>query len=479
MLRKIILTGIGLLFVGASRFGFNLASINSLGEETTGTLNLIFSTALLIGLPTAAFSNAATVRFIAKSRGEGRPLTADWIYRRLYIANAVSVLLSIGVLHGFSEQSAGWLNLPPASLSYAYLIAIAYVFYQFARHALYAGDQVGVATILEIISGLVFFTSLTLMIIFETGTSLVLCFAIGYLVFVVGSSWVQRSRWKTTCAQEDKIPQKEIVSFSVLALLGTTASMSVNELAIIFAGDVGDLSGAAFMGLCASAIVALQLLPRMLRTVLFAESSELDGIGDHDKLTHLTTECNHWILLINIPICVAIALIAEPILEVMGTEVTPERVLAFQFLIGASLVAIIGMAASNVLPGLGDLKTPVLAAVVGLVLTLALWWVTTDRWGLVALAFGLFVNAIIKAAIAILALKKRMPVKMSKSPVALGILSLMSATCLTGSYVLDISTWWILTAYTLTTLVILRRNLVELAELVNRRLQDKLASKSA
>ena len=92
MLRKIILTGIGLLFVGASRFGFNLASINSLGEETTGTLNLIFSTALLIGLPTVAFSNAATVRFIAKSRGEDRPRTADWIYRRLYIANAVSVI---------------------------------------------------------------------------------------------------------------------------------------------------------------------------------------------------------------------------------------------------------------------------------------------------------------------------------------------------------------------------------------------------
>lgn len=479
MLRKIILTGIGLLFVGASRFGFNLASINSLGEETTGTLNLIFSTALLIGLPTVAFSNAATVRFIAKSRGEDRPRTADWIYRRLYIANAVSVLLCIGLLHLFSEKTASWLNLQTASLSYAYLIAVAYVFYQFARHALYAGDQVGIATILEIISGLVFFASLGLMIVFQTGDNLVLCFAIGYLVFVLGSSWVQRSRWRTSCTAEDKIPQKEILSFSALALLGTTASMSVNELAIIFAGDVGELSGAAFMGLCASALVALQLLPRMLRTVLFAESSELDGVGDHDKLTRLTTECNHWILLINIPICVAMALIAGPILEVMGTEVTPERILAFQFLIGASLVAIIGMAASNVLPGIGDLKTPVLASISGLLITLALWWWTTEHWGLVALAFGLFANAIIKTTIAILVLKKRMPVEMSKSPGALAILSLISIFALVSSYLSEISVWWILAAYSLAILIVLRKNLAELIEIIHLRIQQKSASSAA
>ena len=476
MLRKIILTGIGLLFVGASRFGFNLASINALGEETTGTLNLIFSTGLLIGLPTAAFSNAATVRFIAKSRGENRPQTADWVYRRLYIANALSVLACIGILHAFSEQTASWLNLQHASLSYAYLIAVAYVFYQFARHALYAGDQVGIATVLEIIAGLVFFVSLGLMIIFKTGDSLVLCFAIGYLVFVLGSSWVQRSRWRTSCSAEDKIPQKEIVSFSVLALLGTTASMSVNELAIIFAGDVGDLSGAAFMGLCASALVALQLLPRMLRTVLFAESSELDGVGDHDKLTRLTTECNHWILLINIPICVAMALIAGPILELMGTEVTPERTLAFQFLIGASLVAIIGMAASNVLPGIGDLKTPVLASVSGLLLTLALWWWTTPHWGLVALAFGLLANAIIKTTIAILVLRKRMPVKISKSPGALALLSLISVFALVGSYLTEVSLWFILGAYVLAALIVLRNNLTELIQLVQLRLQQRAAS---
>ena len=105
MLRKIILTGIGLLFVGASRFGFNLASIHALGEDITGTLNLIFSTALLIGLPTAAFANAASVRFIARSRGEGRHSTADWIYRRLYIATAISVVISIGFLEMFSVQA--------------------------------------------------------------------------------------------------------------------------------------------------------------------------------------------------------------------------------------------------------------------------------------------------------------------------------------------------------------------------------------
>ena len=265
MLRKIILTGIGLLFVGASRFGFNLASIHALGEDVTGTLNLIFSTALLIGLPTAAFSNAATVRFIARSRGEGRHSTADWIYRRLYIATAVSVIACIGFIELFSEQAAAWLNLSPQYLSYAYLIAVGYVLYQFSRHALYAGDQVGIATILEIIAGFSFFGSLTMMILFDGGNTIVLCFAIGYLVFVMGSSWVERKRWLGSCPTNDKIPTREIMSYSTLALLGTTASMSVNELAIIFAGEISDLSGAAFMGLCASALVALQLLPRMLR----------------------------------------------------------------------------------------------------------------------------------------------------------------------------------------------------------------------
>ena len=153
----------------------------------------------------------------------------------------------------------------------------------------------------------------------------------------------------------------------------------------------------------------------MLRTVLFAESSELDGTGNHEKLARLTTECNHWILLINVPVCVMMALVAGPILELMGTDVTLERVIAFQLLIGASLVAIIGMAASNVLPGIGDLKTPVIASVSGLVLTLVIWWLSTETWGLIALAFGLFANAIVKSAIAIKVLNARMPVLLSRA----------------------------------------------------------------
>ena len=211
MLRKIILTGIGLLFVGASRFGFNLASIHALGEDVTGTLNLIFSTALLIALPTAAFSNAATVRFIARSRGEGRHSTADWIYRRLYIATAISVIACIGLLEMFSDQASALLNLSPQYLSYAYLIAVAYVFYQFARHALYAGDKVGASTILEILAGLSFFASLVLMIVFERGHTTVLCFAIGYLVFVAGSSWIERRRWISSCPPSEKIPTQELL----------------------------------------------------------------------------------------------------------------------------------------------------------------------------------------------------------------------------------------------------------------------------
>jgi O-antigen/teichoic acid export membrane protein len=473
MLRKIILTGIGLLFVGASRFGFNLASIHALGEEITGTLNLIFSTALLIGLPTAAFSNAATVRFIARSRGEGRHQTADWIYRRLYIANAISVIGCIGLLEIFSEQAASWLNLETSSLSYAYLIAIAYVFYQFARHSLYAGDRVGVATILEIVSGLCFFASLGLMILTNAGNTIVLCFAMGYLVFVIGSSWTERQRLLSSCPKSEKIPTPEIMSFSVLALLGTTASMSVNELAIIFAGEVSDLSGAAFMGLCASALVALQLLPRMLRTVLFAESSELDGTGNHEKLAVLTTECNHWILLINIPVCVSMAIIAGPILELMGTEVTAERILAFQFLIGSSLVAMIGMAASNVLPGIGDLKTPVIASVSGLLLTLGIWWFTTEQWGLVALAFGLFANAIVKSAIAIKVLKGRMPVSMSKSPRTILALTIASGIFLEASQRLPGSTWFLVAGYLTLTVFLTRKNLVELASLVQVKIQNR------
>ena len=250
--------------------------------------------------------------------------------------------------------------------------------------------------------------------------------------------------------------------------------MSVNEIAIIFAGEIGDLSGAAFMGLCASALVALQLLPRMLRTVLFAESSELDGTGDHEKLAALTTECNHWILLINIPVCVSMALIAGPILELMGTAVTPERILAFQLLIGASLVAIIGMAASNVLPGLGDLKTPVIAAVSGLFLTLGLWWLTTEQGGLVALAFGLFANAIVKSAFAIKVLKQRMPVYMSKSPKTLITLAISSALFLGASHGLPDSTWALFMGYLVLTAVVIHKNIFELITLVKSKIQKKV-----
>src|SRR5690606_30833705 len=118
---------------------------------------------------------------------------------------------------------------------------------------------------------------------------------------------------------------REITSYSAIALVGTASSLAVRELAVFLSPQVTDLAGAASLALAFSMLAPLQVLPRMLRTALFAHTAELSGQGRLDELGKSIGEASHWLLLVTLPACGFLLIMGEPLFAMLGGTPTPER----------------------------------------------------------------------------------------------------------------------------------------------------------
>jgi O-antigen/teichoic acid export membrane protein len=399
VLRNVVLTGVGLAVVGLMRLGFNAIALRGFGEAVAGQLNVALSLSILLSLPATTAFGGTTVRFIGQAFAQGRRERAARFYRVLILATLASAaVVAVGAilardLIAPAQQLEGFLVIEAA------VVAVGYALYLVFRYVLYAIDRVAAYARLELLGCVAFFAVTGALAWLGAGTHLILAFVAANLLFGGGTLWITRELFLLPCPAAERPSWGPVLSFSFIAAIGTAASLCVRELAVFAAPHVADLGGAAHLGLSMSLLAPLQMFPRMLRSVIFAHSAQLDGAGRRDEVGRSVTEATHWLLVAVVPACGLLGLAGGPLIELLGGTATPERLLVFRLLTVAALMEVMATPAANALPGVGHVKAPNYAAVVALAVTGVIWLAATPELGLVGLALGMVANAIVKGGV--------------------------------------------------------------------------------
>ncbi len=415
MLKNVALTGVALVLIGVQRLAFNAAALRLFGEQVSGSLNVALSLAVLVSLPASTAFGTTALRYLSQARGQGRPRAVAHTFR-LLLKWSLGVSLATAVaLWTLREPVARAEHLTERLVLVAAVMATAYVLYLYMRNVFYGLDRVATYTRLELVGALGFFLALGLLAVLAKASLLLLSFVAAYVCFSLPALWACRDLFGVEAPKQEERPAwRDLFGYSAWALVGTVASLMVRELVVLLAPDQADLGAAAFMALSLSMLSPLQILPRTLRTALFAHSAELSGRGQADvALKTSVGEANHWLLLLTLPAAGLVAILAQPLIELLGSSASPERLLAFWLLAGATVVDVVATPAVNALSGAGDVRLPAVAALVALLAAGLVWLLVPP--GVLALAGGLFASSLVKGGIPLVAAHRRFGASLTRT----------------------------------------------------------------
>jgi O-antigen/teichoic acid export membrane protein len=438
VLRKVLLTGVGLVLIGLSRLAFNAVARHGFGAETAGAANIALSLAILVALPVSTALSAPAVRFVAAARGEAALGRAGALGRGLALAAVLGGLATALIPAPFAEVLGGGRGLSAPLTLAALGVGGIYAVYQVLRALLYAFDRVDAYGALELVAALVFGLALAGLALSGHGEALVLAFGAAWLAFVLGAGWALREPLGVPAPADERRPLRPILVFAFYGLLGSTCSLGSRELAVLYAPAHGGLEGAALIGLAVSIVTPLAFVPRVLRTVLFAETAALDGRGDRAGLARALSEASHWLLILDVPLCAGVAILAAPLLVAFGAEPSAEAVLVLRLLVLVAGAEILATPATNALPGIGRIALTAWSAVLGLGVAVAIW--ALPGGGVVLLALGLVASALVKGGLPTVVAMRSLGLVPTRSP---GRLALLVLGGLAGVAVADLASPWV------------------------------------
>ncbi len=420
MLRKILLTGLGLVLTGVAHLSFNAVALRLFGERVTGQINVAFSLGMLLVIPASTAFGATVVRYVGLAKGAGDARRAAWVFRTLFGATLLVALIAVGVVFIFAERIAASRGVSQAFVWYAGVFSLAYAVYLFVRNVLYALDRVPLYTALELLSAVAFFLGLGLAAFLDEPGLMLFAFIAQYLTFAVAAICSRAlPRWRGALARDHqtaRVPTRDLASYSLLSLLGTATSLSMRELAVFLAPSFAGLEGAAYLALSLSLLLPLNVIPRMLRSVFMAHGAHTDGAGDRARFVHPLNEASHWLMLATIPTCMGLIILASPLFVLMGGAPTPERLLVFRLLVAGATVDVLATPVINALAGSGRVKINTIAAVLAFAAALLTWWITGRHLGLVGLALGAAIAFVIRSIIPMAHAYRELGVRYTRRP---------------------------------------------------------------
>ncbi len=427
MLKKVLLSGVALIPIGLARLGFNAVSLRAFGEHTTGELNVALSLGMALALPVSAAFGPSVLRFVAFERGKDRPDVAGGVLTRLLIWGLLFEILTAGLAYAFRNQLPNAAGLSDLLFFGAVAVGISYSVYLVLRNGLYAVDRVATYTGLELLTALLFFGSLACLVLWAPSAASLLAFLVGYTSFILGALFVLRTQLRFDTIKQGPAAGS-IARFAGLAAVGTTASMGLKEVATVLTPSLAGFEGTAFFALALATLAPMHFIPRTLRSLLFAESASHDGRGDNSALAKQFSTISHQLALFNIPIVAAVMILAEPLLSVVGAQLSPERVWVFRLLALGGLLDILASTAANALAGVGRVGINATGSVLGLLTASAVWYAAGDL-GLLGVGLGYFGASVMRALVPITVASRDLGVKPSSAWSQIGLLAGVGTGC--------------------------------------------------
>ncbi|MDN5794460.1 MAG: hypothetical protein L0H79_01750 [Intrasporangium sp.] len=384
------LSMVGLLAQGVLRFATIWLVGRVAGPVLAGTVAAAIATASLLVLLWPTTAGSAASKYIAVARGGGDTAeigaVAAHFRRRATLTGILVAALSIPV----------WVLMQDGRLLDGLCVAVlalAYSGYSFVRGVLFGAQQMARATTWDVASSVLGLLALGAALLAGVGGgALLLPVAGAYALYSLAS-------WPWRLPEHDPLSRavrRELDHFVALGAVGSLASSGFLQLAMIVARAT-DPEGAGQFAAAMSTATPASMLAAALSLVLLPSLSEALGSGDRDRFRIMSDRANRVLITVMVATFGSLALGARLVMTILwGHRFAPDSLL-FPLLVLALLASNSSVASVNALAARsrrGVLITT-LASIAGLLTGVVVWWLFIGRLGVLAVAVGYLVGAVV------------------------------------------------------------------------------------
>jgi O-antigen/teichoic acid export membrane protein len=400
-----LLSMVALVVLGLTRLVYNSLVSRVTDKETYGLVAALLAVTMIVSLLLPAGVAAATSRFVPFSRGAGDLAAARGLYRaldRLGLGGAVLLSVAAALVTRSVAGLGAWTAVEVGLLTFAYSA------YSVDKSALYAFGRVGRYVRLEIVSSGVTLLAAVVLVV-SGGTWYLTPLVVGYTVFVVGARLSLRADLRGDATRASKGDWGAIAGYAALACVGTLSSAGFLQATQLLAVNVAGTAQAAYFGAAVALITPLYFLPRALALALFPALAEAHGAGDTATVRKHADVGSRTLVAVLAPLFVAALFLAPEALFLFGGDRYRDGAPVLQLMLAATYLAVIQVPSVNALSsGSGwQLRTPVLSALSGCLVGLAVVVTIGHRFGATGVAVAYLVGTAVTAAGPILAVWRR------------------------------------------------------------------------
>lgn len=385
---NVLVSTAAMVLVGSIRPAFHAVVNRVFGAEVNGHAATLVAIIFLASLPATAALPTVAVRHVSRALGaDDRPRVAGFF--RLAAKAAVGLCL-LGI-------AGALLHLKGAPRADLLLVAggiAGYCYWRLFRTLLLA---VGMATRSLVAEAAMFIAVVvTLVIIIERSLPAYALGALvaGYTVFLLMTVRLLIPLFRD--ARLESSDRRSFVRFNVLWFIGTASSLAARELALLFLGEESGQAAVGEVSVALSLLMLLALAPRIIEVPLVHELSQLGGKNDAGRQRTVTNRALHWLTIFTIALGGGAALLAGPILAIVGNVHTPAVILSFVIIAFAFSAEMVLTPATNLIIAESN---PVVLTLIGagsLVAAVA-WWLSPLGTGMLGVVEGLALSYLVKA----------------------------------------------------------------------------------
>jgi O-antigen/teichoic acid export membrane protein len=389
---NVLVSTAAMVLVGVIRPGFHAVVNRTFGPEVNGRAAAIIAIIFLASLPATAALPTVMVRHLSRALGAGNQGEAVAHARLASVTSLLLTLLAIGaaIAYGLAET-------PPLSaldLLFVALGLFAYTYWRLYRTLLLAIGEAVASLKAELVAVLAMAIGLASAVAIDRSEWVVGAFVLVYLAFVpltLSKVMPYLGRGKV-----DAEAKREFVRYNLYWFVSSGASLGAREIAVLLLDERVPRALVGEIAVALSLLMLLAFAPRVIELPLVHELSALAGKNEEARQKRLTETALHWMTVFTFAIGCGVAILAAPILAIVGDVHSTVVAHAFALIALAFMLEMIVTPAANLMIASAHPGVFAVNGAVSLAIAYA-WWYSPWGDGAMGVSIGLALSHAVRA----------------------------------------------------------------------------------
>ncbi|SCE68277.1 lipopolysaccharide biosynthesis protein [Micromonospora mirobrigensis] len=392
------LSMLALLAVGLTRLVHGSLTSHATDRERYGLVGIMLAASMIASLLLPGGVSAGMSKFVAFHRGAA-DLPGAWAVHRFLSRLGLFSSLLLGLVTALVLRRLHPLDAVD-TVSVAVLTA-SYALYTVDKSAMYGHGLVPRYARIELGTS-VLAVAATVAVIVTGRTFYLLPLCLGYGCFVLlARREIRRHRRREAPGAGGAFDRRQVLSFAVLASVGTLASAGFLQATQLLAGHFAAPAEVAYLVAAVALIAPLWFLPRAMALALFPAMAGAHGAGDHSAVRQQVDVSTRALAVVMTPVFLVGLATAPLVLQLFGGGGYAGGAPVLRLMLCASSFGILQVPAVNALASgsARQSRVPVASAVLGCLVGLAVVAVAAGPLGAVGVGLGYLVGTAVTALV--------------------------------------------------------------------------------